>query len=187
MKSKRHLEHLKHQESQKQVDDKEEFRKKCKEDYQKKKEANLQKFHEERLEKLHQKNETDVEKTRLIYELHICPCGGSFSLNSKCQHIKTKRHLKHLESQDHTVEIKIEQQIIEEQDEIILKQPQILEKEHLSEEKQIHAKMMKEKRSGRLNELHECACGATYSARNKARHMKSKSHAKCLEVEKCDI
>ncbi len=95
--------------------------------------------------------------------------------------------MKHQESRDQTVEIKIEPQIIEEQDDIILKQPQILEKEHLSEEKQIHAKMMKEKRSERLNELHDCTCGGTYSARNKARHMKSKSHLKCLVIENCDI
>jgi hypothetical protein len=49
-------------------------------------------------------------------------------------------------------ENKVEPQIIEEQDEIILKQP---EKEQQSEKNRIHTKMMKEKRSDRLNELHE--------------------------------
>ncbi len=92
-------------------------------------------------------------------------------------------HLKHQESQKQTDEVKIETQIIEEQDEIILKQPQIFEKEQLSEKKQIHAKMIKEKRSERLNELHECVCGGTYSMRNKARHMKSKTHLKVQAIE----
>jgi hypothetical protein len=118
---------------------------------------------------------------------HMCYCGGKYTSTHKSHHMKSQRYLKYQENQKQPDEIKIEPQIIEEQDEIILKQPQISEKEHLSEEKQIHAKMMKENKSKQLNELHECACGATYSARNKARHMKSKSHAKCLEVEKCAI
>ncbi len=91
--------------------------------------------------------------------------------------------MEYIESQKQTDEIKIESQIIEKQDGIILIQPEISEKEQLSEKKQIHAKMIKEKRSERLNELHECVCGGTYSMRNKARHMKSKAHAECLVIE----
>ncbi len=106
-------------------------------------------------------------------------------MNSKGQHVK--RHMEYLESQKQMDEIKIEPQIIGEQDEIILKQPEIFEKEQLMEKKRIHAKMMKEKRSDRLNELHGCACGGIFSMRNKSRHMKSKSHLRCLEIENGDI
>jgi hypothetical protein len=66
-------------------------------------------------------------------------------------------------------EIENEPQIIGEQNEIILKQPEIFEKEKLLEKKRIHARIMKEKRSDRLNELHECACGGTYSMRRRRR------------------
>jgi hypothetical protein len=92
------------------------------------------------LEKLHvhQKNELHLEKARLMFELHVCPCGGSYSLNGKARHLRTNRHLKYQESQKQTVEIEIEPQIIEKQDEIILIQPEISEKAQVLEKNRIH-------------------------------------------------
>jgi hypothetical protein len=54
--------------------------------------------------------------------------------------------MKHQELQNQTVEIKIEQQIIEKQDDVMIDRPQISEKEQALEKNIIHTKMMKEKR-----------------------------------------
>ncbi len=62
---------------------------------------------------------------------HMCNCGGKYTYNHKSHHLKTKHHLKHQELQNQTVEIKIEPQIIEEQDEIIPIQLEISKKAHL--------------------------------------------------------
>jgi hypothetical protein len=128
-----------------------------------------------------------VEKLCQMNDLHLCSCGASCSLNSRDWHLKTKGHLEHQESKKQTDENEIESHIIEKEDGIIPKQPEISKKEKLLEKKRIYAKMFRQNKSKQLNELHECACGGTYSMRNKARHMKSKSHLKCLVIENCDI
>jgi hypothetical protein len=62
---------------------------------------------------------------------HVCDCGGKYIYKNKSRHLKSKGHLKYLQYQKQTVEIKIEPQIIEEQDEIIPIQLEISKKAHL--------------------------------------------------------
>jgi hypothetical protein len=55
---------------------------------------------------------------------NICDCGGEYIYKNKSRHLKSKGHLKYIQSQKQTGEIGIEPQIIEKQDEIILIQPE---------------------------------------------------------------
>jgi hypothetical protein len=85
-------------------------------------------------------------------DLHVCSCGTPYSLNSRDWHLKTRRHLEHQESQKQMDEIKIQSQIVEEQYENILEQPEISEKDKLLKKNRIHTKMINGKNSDYLND-----------------------------------
>jgi hypothetical protein len=82
---------------------------------------------------------------------NICDCGKEYTVGHKSRHLKSKRHMKHQELQNQTVEIKIEQQIIEKQDDVMIDRPQ-------------------------MNDLYMCSCGALCSLNSRFWHLKTRRH-----------
>jgi hypothetical protein len=82
---------------------------------------------------------------------HMCNCGGKYTSTHKSHHVKTKSHMEYIESLNQTVEIKIEQQIIEKQDDVMIDRPQ-------------------------MNDLYMCSCGALCSLNSRFWHLKTRRH-----------
>jgi hypothetical protein len=95
----------------------------------------------------------------LIYKKHICDCGGKFTSKHRLGHLRTKRHLDHLESLKEVVENKIEPQIFDKLDEIYL----------------APLKLYVEKPC-KMSDLYMCSCGAHCSLNSRDWHLKTRRH-----------
>ena len=70
--------------------------------------AKYQVDHREEIKKYHTEHREEINKRSAAWNLansanqkekHDCPCGGKYTTNGRCQHLKTKKHLKYVATQ----------------------------------------------------------------------------------------
>ena len=56
-----------------------------------------------------------------------CECGGSYSINSKCRHLQTKKHNDYLKKDDYRIEFQIQSYKKTESDVVLIQIPKYVD------------------------------------------------------------